>query len=209
MHHVQIFATVINISRLCLIAGVFFGSASADHSYVSTKMEMLTPFKICLSALVFTEILICMSYITVLSMPPVQNMHALLASVLACFALGGWTALASVSLNYLTHQMGTVAFLIGSAGLHALLVSNTKAENAELGAMWMFVVAYGLTFLATCYLPITRDTAATVEWIGFMLEATVFVLYYVKVPPGCMASQPCHDRGSGAEQDSDAALMLN
>jgi hypothetical protein len=207
MSSVQLFAIVFNVARLCLIAGVYFGSANSDNSYVSTSMEMLTPFKLCLTLLVFTETIICIAYITILTQFPIHPTHALLASVFACFALGGWTALASVPLDNLSHQLGTVVYLLGSAGLHAILVKNAKAENTELGIMWASVVACGFTFLVTCYLPITSDASAVVEWIGFMLEATVFILFYVMIPPGGTVSQPDKDDDSGDHTENTSPLL--
>ena len=97
MHPLQLIAVGVNLSRLCLLAGVYFASASVDNVYVSTSLEVFAVFKLFLTLLVIVETLLCLTYVTVLVSPPESktSTRAVVATVLAAASVGGWAALAS------------------------------------------------------------------------------------------------------------------
>ncbi len=175
------FAVVISISRLLLLAGVYFGSARVDDSFVSTSLDNLLAFKIVLTQLVILETLFCGAYLTFLQQVAPGSLHVALVILCVSTVLGGWTTLASNRLTESAHMTGTLIFLAGSAGLQSMLVKRSVNHRQVFVALWVAIFGCGAAFVATSITSATPE-CALVEWIGFMLEAASLALYFYENP---------------------------
>jgi hypothetical protein len=120
-------------------------------------------------------------------------------------SLGGWTSVASTHIGDPAHQAGTLAFLIGTAGNNAVLISHAARYVWVYILLWIAVVACSVVFLATNYTQ-QYETSALTEWISFMLQGTSLTLYFFDNP---MQPHKAAAVVGGAEAARPLLLLVN
>ena len=186
MEPIQIIALITTVAHVGLLTGVYVADTGQTHhwqnddAFVSTSLDRLIFFKICLTMIVVFEAHICATYIY-FSHPPLPCYHLSIAVVAILVALAGWTTVACTHMGEPAHQAGTVLFLLGSATYSAFLLSGCRRWGRLYALLWTLVAACAVAFVAT-NLAQNYPVAAFLEWLAFALQGLVLVIYFYDNP---------------------------
>jgi hypothetical protein len=204
MHATQLFAISVSLAHVCLLAGVYLSAGGAQSQmFVSDMLDDQVYFKVLLTLVVVVETITCAAYIYILARP-LSFPTASLTVLCLIGSIGGWTSLACTHIGDPIHQAGTIAFLIGTAGNNAVLVSHATRYTWVYILLWIAVLACSVIFLATNYTQQYKTSALT-EWISFILQGTSLTIYFFDNPP----QQRRETAVVGAEAARPLLLLVN
>lgn len=175
MEPLQVTAVVIALAHTALLASVYFTTSMATHAYVSTEIEGQIFFRTLLTCIVVFEHIVCATYLCLFN----QNLNARLAVSLVsvCAASVGWSLLASHPTENPVHLIGAIIFIAATSVYSLLLILKTRRFRAFFLTCGALALASALAF-AGLYFAQSYTTAATFEWIAFMLNAVLLGLFF-------------------------------
>ena len=177
----QTVATLVSLFHVALLAGVYLSAGGVDSQiFVSTVLDEQIFFKVLLSMVVAFEALVCSVYVY-FSAPPASSCALVWFSLFLLTALGGWACVAATRMGEDWHIRGTVIFLAGSAGYNVVLFQNAATHNWVYVTLWLGNLACALSFLLFHFQE-DYKSSAFVEWLTFMIQGTVLVIYFYENP---------------------------
>jgi len=169
----------IGLAQLVLLVATYAFGRGASDAYVSDELDGQSGFRILLTLAVMVQIFLGVYYLYDWGGP--RSWRVWLGGLGGVFALTGWSILASTVRGTADHITGTLIYLAGT-GMYFLLMidSRPEAEFSEV-LTWTFALITGgvaIAFVVTQNIKEAEGASVTIEWIGFMLEAMLFSLFF-------------------------------
>ena len=169
----------IGLAQLVLLVATYAFGRGASDAYVSDELDSLSGFRILLTLAVMVQIFLGVYYLYDWGGP--RDWRVWVGGLGGVFALTGWSILASTTRGTVDHIRGTLIHLSGT-GMYFLLMidSRPEAEFAEV-LTWTFALITGgmaIAFVVAQNIKDAEGASVTIEWIGFMLEAMLFSLFF-------------------------------
>ena len=188
MDGLQVFAIVVSAVELALLLIVFIVKASRANSFVSTELEALSSFRLLLTIFAINTILLSLVYVGVRSP---RGPRLCTAAASAMVGILGWAMLSASDMDSPLHTVGVCAFLLGQGGLLLIQFMLASAFGAAFYAGYAGTCCCAVLFIV---LEMTGNLAAAAmfEWIGFISNAALLVLFWVTnpFPPPPQALRP-------------------
>ena len=176
-----VLAVTVSLLHVALLAGVYLSSGGPDSQvFVSTVLDEQIFFKVLLSMVVAFEALVCSVYVY-FSAPPASHCALAWFTLFLLTALGGWACVAATRMGEEWHIKGTVIFLAGSAGYYVVLFSTAQSHKWVYVTLWVANLVCALSFLLFHFKQ-DYKSSAFVEWLTFMIQGTVLVIYFFENP---------------------------
>jgi len=181
MQPIQIVALSASLFHVAFLAGIYIalGGASTD-TFVSAILDSRDYFKVLFSVSVVLEIAAAAAYIF-RSPPPLSLPWACLAGLSLFSALASWITVACSHSGTPWHFNGAGVFVVSSSIYTCFLIARARSHR------WLytlFLVADGACAAAFTALLLREEwqSSAVVEWVTFLLQGTMFAIYYFETP---------------------------
>ena len=169
----------IGLAQLVLLIATYALGGRASDAYVSDELDSLSGFRILLTLTVMTQIFLGVYYLYDWGGP--RDWRVWVGGLGGVFALTGWSILASTTRGTVDHVTGTLIYLAGTAQYFVLMIDmRPESEYAEIMTWTLAMVTGGvaLAFVVTQNIKDAEGASITIEWVGFMLEAMLFSLFF-------------------------------
>lgn len=186
MEPIQLLALGTTLVHIGLLLGVYLSDTNPTHNwqnddaFVSTALDRLIYFKVSLTMIIVFESLICAVHVF-FSHPPLSCYSSVVAILCFLVSLAGWTTVACTHMGEPSHQVGTILFLLGSAGYSAFLLHSARRWKKLYVALWLAVTVCVVVFIAL-YAAQNYPLAALFEWVAFILQGTALAVYFYDNP---------------------------
>jgi hypothetical protein len=181
MQPAQIFALSVSLFHVGLLGGVYISTGGAPAEiFVSAMLDSHTYFKVLLSAVVALEVAVAAVYIFQ-SRPPLSTPWASLAGLSLVTAFFSWITVVSTTMGEPWHFRGTAIFVISSSVYSCFLIARAPRYKCLYASILVADISCAAGFVAL-HLQQDYGTSSVVEWVTFLLQGTMFAIYYFETP---------------------------
>lgn len=196
MHAASACASALALAHAALLAAVFFASSLATHAFVSTEIHALLFFRVCLTVLVFLELLAA-GFFLFRRYPPC---YAGLAISAVCLAGGGWAMVVAVPTESAVHFAGAILFIAATACYALPLLLGSRHARLCLVLSGTLTLAAAVSFAGLYFAQLYKE-AAYAEWAAFTANAILLSLYFaLNEPEPADAGRPKPRQGPAERQ---------
>ena len=170
----------IGLAQLVLLIATYALGGRASDAYVSDELDRMSGVRILLTLTVMAQICLGVFYLYDWS-DGARDWRVWVGGVGGVFALTGWSILASTVRGTSDHVTGTLIYLAGT-GMYFVLMIDMRPDSQYAETMtWTLAMVTGgvaIAFVVTQNIKAAEGASVTIEWVGFMLEAMLYALFF-------------------------------
>lgn len=178
----QIVGLCVSLAHVGLLAGFYISvGGTPSDIFVSAILDSLPYFKALLTIVVVLDIAVAAAYIFLSHPRLILVPYGILAGLALLTALASWITVVSTKMGDPWHFRGTAIFVIASSVYSCFLVALAPRFRCLYATLLLSILGCAAAFV-TVHLRQDYGTSSDLEWVTFLLQGTMLVIYYYETP---------------------------